>query len=173
MSIVSTVANYGGRIADYQTNTKQFYVSDIGTAVWIYKKPDGVYSNTVITPANQNYNVLVPKDLIVLGSINNPSDKNLKKNIQNIEEEMVDSILKLEPVKFQYNYEENGKTHYGLVAQDLEKIYPELVSTFMNESETETNHEYKTINYLELIPLMLSKMQKMQKEIDELKSKIA
>jgi hypothetical protein len=31
---------------------------------------------------------------------------------------------------------------------------------------------YKTVNYIELIPLLVSKMQDMQKEIDELKETI-
>jgi len=168
MSIISTVANYGGKVGDYQTDIKQFYVSDVGAAVWIYTKNNDMYSKPVISPANQNYNVLIPKDLIVLGSINNPSDSMLKKNIEQIDEKISDLIVELNPVKFNYIYEENSKTHYGLIAQETSKIYPELVSSYINEE----NNEYKTINYLELIPLMLSKMKKMQNEIDELKELI-
>uniref|UniRef100_A0A6C0EP75 Peptidase S74 domain-containing protein n=1 Tax=viral metagenome TaxID=1070528 RepID=A0A6C0EP75_9ZZZZ len=168
MSILSTVANYGGKVGDYQTDIKQFYVSDVGTAVWIYKKSHPYTSNPFITPANQNYNILIPKDLTVLGSINNPSDANLKKNIESIDNENIDSIFDLNPVKFNYNYEENGKTHYGFIAQDTEKVFPELVSSYINEEE----NEYKTINYLEIIPLLLSKMKKMQNEIDELKEQL-
>ena len=168
MSILSTVANYGGKVGDYQTDIKQFYVSDVGAAIWVYKKSTDYTTKPVITPANQNYNVLIPKDLTVLGSINNPSDTKLKKNIDSINDKKVDSIFELNPVKFNYNYEENEKTHYGFIAQDTESVYPELVSSYINDE----GNEYKTINYLEMIPLMLSKMQKMQSEIDELKEQL-
>ena len=47
------------------------------------------------------------------------------------------------------------------IAQELEQIYPELVQH--NDSLN-----CKTINYLELIPLIICKMQKMQTQIDEL-----
>lgn len=168
MSILSTVANYGGKVGDYQTDIKQFYVSDVGAAIWAYKKSADYTSAPLISPANQNYNVLIPKDLIVLGSINNPSDTKLKKNIESINEEKVDSIFHLKPVKFNYNYQENEKTHYGFIAQDTETVYPELVTSYTNDED----NEYKTINYLEIIPLMLSKMKKMQSEIDELKEQL-
>ena len=49
----------------------------------------------------------------------------------------------------------------------------------INESERQeilSKHSefgYKTINYVELIPLLVSKIQSMQKEIDDLKEKCA
>ena len=46
----------------------------------------------------------------------------------------------------------------------MEKIFPDLVS--------DEQLGYKTVNYIELIPLMLSKMKQMQTEIDSLKEKL-
>ena len=60
------------------------------------------------------------------------------------------------------NYFSDKKEHYGFVAQDVEKVFPLLVN--YNESI-----ECKTVNYIELIPLMINKMKKMQEEIDNLK----
>jgi hypothetical protein len=63
--------------------------------------------------------------------------------------------------KKRFEFKKDNKKHYGFIAQDIEKIYPELV----NNNEV----GYKTVNYIELIPLLLSKIKDMQKEIDNLK----
>ena len=36
--------------------------------------------------------------------------------------------MKLRPVTFRYNFDPRGATHYGLVAEEVEPLYPELVS---------------------------------------------
>ena len=103
---------------------------------------------------------MIKKDLIVEGSILNPSDIKLKKDVT----EIVNSeILNLTPVEFIFKLDKTSKKHYGFIAQDLEKIFPDLVS--------DNIRDYKTVNYLELIPIMLSKMKQMQEEIDSLKEK--
>jgi hypothetical protein len=161
MSSYSSVANYGGRESDIFQNIKQFVQAPQSQALWIYKKlPSGL---KVQTPANSQIPVYVSSDLYVNGSIYNTSDRNLKDNIEAIEEAKHIELKNLEPKVF--NYINNPKKkHYGFIAQEIEKIYPELVK----DSEL----GYKTVNYIELIPLLVLKINSMQKEIDELKNKI-
>ena len=133
-------------------------------------------SRTNISPANL-VDVYIPKDLIVQGSILNPSDLHLKENIELLSQDKsfdVNGVLKLWPVKYNYIQDTNKKLHYGLIAQDVEEYFPELVHT-TNRDETDkksTPAQTKSVNYIELIPIMLCKMQKMQKEIDMLKMAI-
>jgi hypothetical protein len=164
MSIISTVANYGGRVQDSQQGIKQFYVGLKGLT-WIYEKY--INNSTVITPSDKTKSVLINNDLIVTGSIYNTSDARLKENIVSIDSKNNSNndddndLFTLNPVIFSYKNDINKKKHYGFLAQDIEKVFPELV---------ENNYaEYKTVNYQELIPLMISKMKTMQKQIDELK----
>jgi hypothetical protein len=161
MSLVSTVANYGGKQPDNNQNTKQFIVGADSTS-WIYKRlPSGLL---VLTPSKQNIPVLINGDLYVNGSIYNPSDKNLKKNVKDVENNQFEGLLNLEPVEFIYKDDMKQKQHFGFIAQDFEKIYPELV--------TQNDYGYKSVNYIELIPLLVSKIQNQQKEIDDLKELI-
>jgi hypothetical protein len=157
----SNIANYGGRLSDNNTFVKQFVESISNIVVWIYKRlPSG---EILITTADKNKNVLIPKDLIVEGSIITPSDANLKKNIDNFSVEDSNHLFNLEPKKYNYKKDVSNQSHFGFIAQDVEKIYPELVSEKAG---------YKTINYIELIPILVSKMKTMQEEINELKEKI-
>jgi hypothetical protein len=162
MSIISTSANYGGKISDYQQNIKQFVVSGPSDAIWIYKRlPDGL---VVQTPGNQKTPILITSDLIVTGSLYNTSDVRLKSNITDISTAKMDDLFTLNPVIFNYTNDQTKKTHYGVLAQDVEKVFPELVENNM--------YGYKTVNYQELLPLMLAKMKNMQEQIVELKEKL-
>ena len=52
--------------------------------------------------------------------------------------------------------------HYGLVAQELKEIYPDLV--------VESQDGYLAINYLEIIPLLIRSVQELKAELDASKS---
>ena len=158
MSIISTVANYGGRINDFQQSVKQFVVGAPSTAIWIYKRlSDGLL---VQTPANNSIPVLIDNDLTITGSLYNTSDARLKENVREISTENMENLSTLNPIIFNFK-NNNKKIHYGFLAQDVEKKFPELVENNMLG--------YKTVNYQELIPLMLAKIKLIQEQIDELK----
>jgi hypothetical protein len=101
---------------------------------------------------------------VVIDSQYSSSDKNLKNNIVDIPEDKTNSLLDLNPTQFNFKLDTKKNIHYGFIAQDLEKIYPELVK------DSEKGH--RKVNYMELIPLIISKMKNMQNEIDELKNQL-
>jgi hypothetical protein len=159
MSIITTAANYGGRVVDNQQGVKQFYISGPSIASWIYKKLNG--GLLVQTPANSKIPVLINSDVIITGSIFNTSDQKLKDNITSIPRDHIDDIFTLNPILFTYRNDSMCKKHYGVLAQDVEKVFPNLVK--------EDITGFKTVNYQELLPLMLAKMKNMQEQIDEIK----
>jgi hypothetical protein len=177
MSIISTSANYGGRINDSQQNIKQFIVSSTSQVIWICKRlTNGLF---VQTPANQKYPVLINSDLILTGSLYNTSDERLKQNIKEITQDKIDDLFTLNPIIFNYKNDKTNKIHYGVLAQDVEKVFPELVEHYgvlaqdveevIPELVEDNMSRYKTVNYQELLPLMLAKIKNMQLQIDELK----
>jgi hypothetical protein len=164
MSLIGTVANYGGKQPDNSQNIKQFVVgiNSISTASWIYKTlPSGLQ---VQTPANAIKPVYISSDLYVNGSIYNTSDKIFKENIETMSKNKTMDILNLNPVEFTFKSDLNKKLHYGFIAQEVEQIYPELVK--------DSDLGYKTVNYIEFIPILVSKIKNMQNEIDNLKQQI-
>jgi hypothetical protein len=120
----------------------------------VYKKIEGI---KYLTPATKD-NVYIPKDLVVSGSIISPSDRALKQNIQDLTDDFCDRLLCVSPKQYTYVYDESQKARYGVIAQDIELLFPELVS----------GNGVKSVNYLELIPIIIVKMKKMQAEIDKL-----
>lgn len=128
-------------------------------------------------------------DVKVTGLINGVtvgnSDKRYKKNIAEIDsKKTIDNILSLSPVEYNLNqmyiqthkdsievetpvYDEKSqlftKKHYGLVAQDLQKIYPDLVY--------EDSNGYLSIEYTGLIPLLIQSIKELKNEVETLKTK--
>lgn len=159
MSIITSNANYGGRVDTQQGNIKQFYSSGSTIAEWIYKRLNN--GLLVQTPSNPKIPVLINSDVIITGSIFNTSDEKLKDNINKISEEQVNDLFTINPILFNYKNDKTSKKHYGFLAQDVEKVFPDLVKDDITG--------FKTVNYQEFIPLMLAKIKNMQGEIDELK----
>lgn len=90
------------------------------------------------------------------------SDKNLKKNIAPLQDSL-SKIQQLQGVSF--NWKDNNQPNVGLIAQDVEKVYPELVST-------NPKNGMKSVEYANLVSPLIEAVKAQQKEIDELKAEI-
>jgi hypothetical protein len=69
--------------------------------------------------------------------------------------------MKLRPVS--YNLKENGKGDFGVIAQDLEKVYPQLVSG---------GDGMKYVKYDGLIAPLISAIQELKQENDKLRERL-
>ncbi len=93
---------------------------------------------------------------IAAANFNSTSDISLKDNIQTIVNPL-DKIIKLNGVTF--NWKENQKPSIGVIAQELEKVLPELV----------TQGEVKSVNYNGIIGVLIEAIKELKKEIEDLK----
>lgn len=129
--------------------------------------------------------IVINGNMTGTGTNSYTSDMKLKKNIRPIEGAL-DKIMKMQPSLYEFKVGEFGTMelpngdHYGLIAQDLQKIYPELVieNDFLGEGR-EGNFKYLGINYQELTPIVIKAIQEQQsviqnqsQEIQWLKKKI-
>jgi len=168
MASIVKKSDYEGRRPDFNQSIKMFNYSNLNLVLWMYKK---VYGKVIITPEDQTNNVLIPKDLYVSGSINSTSDASIKENVVPISHEDCDKLLNLKPKQYNFIDDDEKKKHYGLIAQEVEETYPLLVGEFDDIDDQNNLFTTKTVNYMELIPIMICKMQKMQDQIDKLKRK--
>ena len=127
-------------------------------------------------------NLYVRADVVAYSTVIT-SDERLKKNVENLDN-VLDKLMQLRPVSFEWKDEtkRGDERVSGLIAQEVEEIFPELISESPNlgngldEEQDET--EYKHVRYNELIPYLTKGMQEQQqiinnqqKEIDDLKQK--
>jgi hypothetical protein len=108
------------------------------------------------------------------------SDKKLKNNIQN-EGDITSRIMQLRPVNYQLDqnragYSFSSKMQHGFIAQEMEKIFPELVTDIkhsITEGEKTRFEDIKGVNYIGLVSVLTRGMQEQQQKIVSQDEKIA
>lgn len=106
----------------------------------------------------------------------NTSDRNQKKDIKSLLNSAKEFIMKLKPVS--YVFKDGKRTHFGLIAQDVEETMTEMGMTDMDfgglcKDKKENSDEYTYgLRYEEFIAPLIKTVQMQQKEIDELKSEL-
>jgi trimeric autotransporter adhesin len=75
-------------------------------------------------------------------------------------------LWQLRPVSFRYKQDPTGERQYGLIAEEVAKVYPELVVR-------DNKGEIESVQYRELIPLMLNEMHQQQATLATLKAENA
>lgn len=212
MSIVSSVANYGGRQPNNTSYIKQFVTSATSLVEWIFVTTSGT---TYIEPSVTNKDIYIPQsmivngDLTVNGAFSNPSDARLKCDVCDLEDEKYNKLVgdlserlaELRPVSYYFkhdveackvnsniaignpDYSGGGNSNiaignpgatikteptrrYGLIAQEVQELFPELVT------KPGSPDEMLAVNYIELVPLLLAEMQKMNNQIKDLEIEV-
>jgi hypothetical protein len=130
------------------------------------------------------------RDTIWYGVLGNGSDLRLKKDIRNLDQNNIQKIRLLQAVKYKLRHpseladfnstisdttdieslmQDINSPKYtvdqiGLIAQDIQQVYPELVLT--------DEKGYLGVNYIGLIPVLVEAIKEQQNEIDNLKNEL-
>jgi len=156
------MANYGGKSPPLSAWQKEFSYGSPST--WNYSTTNG---QLLLKPINPKATVYIAGDLFVGGTINNPSDFHLKDNIEELSLSLTDNLMNLVPKKYTYKDDKKHKIRYGFIAQEVEELFPALVNT-VSTSVNDEEISIKSVNYLEMVPLLLLKIKDLQKQIDSL-----
>ncbi|MBC7934856.1 MAG: tail fiber domain-containing protein [Rhizobacter sp.] len=124
-------------------------------------------------------------NMTISGSYFSSSDRKIKKNIRPMEAAL-SKIMRLLPSTYEYKtdeYKMNLPTEKqnGLIAQEVQSIFPELVAEQTKPAEIDAatkavisgEMKFLSINYTGLIPVLVSGMQEQQQAIDSLKKELA
>ena len=174
---------YGGN-----TNTNGGTTTNLGVGVYGIGF-NGVYGQT--TNTTLGWAGYFTADLgcdgagYALGGWINASDRRLKSDIKKID----NALKKVSQLDGRFytittkssgtdgKIQQNSRQQYGVIAQDVEKIFPEMVTEKAIFSNTGDDTKYKTVEYTQLIPVLIEavkelnlKVDELQKEVDRLKS---
>ncbi len=79
--------------------------------------------------------------------------------------ELSDKLQQLRPVTFHYKGDPKGVQQYGLIAEEVDKVYPELVIR-------DDKGKIQGVRYEELAPMLLDELQKQQQKLAAQDAKI-
>jgi hypothetical protein len=192
MGFITTASGYGSTSIGYQTTAsgnsstaigKNTIASDFGSLVIGQYNLSGStvtnsateanYANTAFVIGNGTFsnaksdafkvmvngNTTVGNNLTVSGDIVVSSDARLKANIVSLGSTLA-KLLLIDGKR--YTMKKNGKQKIGVLAQDIQKVFPELVTT--------DDKDMLAVNYQGLVPVLINALKEQQSEIDELKN---
>jgi predicted acyltransferase (DUF342 family) len=146
----SGLTGIGATVADDTTTNQVFYPL-------LTQTTSGIVTSTKLSTTKLTFNPSTGTLTVV--DLNSTSDVNLKENIKTIENSLK-TVNSLRGVSF--DWRETGESSYGVIAQELEEILPELVS----QGET------KSVNYNGLIGVLIEAVKELSNELKELKKKV-
>ena len=101
---------------------------------------------------------------VIAYSTTTASDENLKKDITTV----TDAVAKVEALKgVTFTWKKNDNTSAGVIAQDVEKVLPQVVKTVSNPS----GDEYKAVNYGGLTSILIEAIKDLSARVKVLEAK--
>jgi len=88
------------------------------------------------------------------------SDIRMKDNVNDINQTDVDKLLQLNSKSYNYIDDDSKRQRFGFIAQDVEKLYPDMVRDGANGM--------KSLNYDDIIPLTVENIKNINKKINSL-----
>jgi len=119
----------------------------------------GVHRGSGFADTEEAVRISSNRNLVVSGTVTANSDEKLKENIKTIENAL-EKVKNLRGVEF--DRKDSGEHQIGVIAQEVEKIIPEVVY----------GDETKSVAYGNLIGLLIEAIKEQQKEIDKLKNSL-
>ena len=177
----NTTASSNIGVYGYSTNNAYFNIGVQGGSDFTGSSNTnfGVYGSA--SNGGTNYAGYFNGDVTVTGTFTNPSDQQLKTNIEPMQGAL-NQVLGLKVKSYRYaspkaSFHLPAGKQFGFLAQDMESVFPELVSRQKHvyvspEGQGVESFEYKAINYIGLVPVLTKAIQEQQMQIDELKKQL-
>ena len=144
----SGLTGAGSTVFDDTTTNQEFFPLFTATT-------SGTITASGISTSKLTYNPSTGAMTAV--DFNSTSDINLKENIHTVGNAL-EITEQLRGVSF--DWKETGRSSYGVIAQELEAVLPELVK----------QGEVKSVNYNGIIGVLIEAIKELKKEIEDLKN---
>jgi len=147
---------FSGALSGNASTASQVYVTNTTSGTYYVNFSSSGSANRDIRNATSlSYNATTDV-------LSNTSDERLKENIEIISNP-IEKVQQLRGVTF--DWKKNGAASVGVIAQDVEKVLPQLVTT-----DDETG--YKSVGYANMVAVLIEAVKEQQTQIEELKAKV-
>jgi hypothetical protein len=92
------------------------------------------------------------------------------KNIINPISNVLNKVCELNPIFYSWKNDESNQIKMGLIAQDVYKLFPEIVDVPKTEFNEKGNINYWGLNYGDMTPLLIQAIKELKAELDILKN---
>ena len=160
MGYYTTASDYGSLVVG-QYNSSGSYVtnsaSQFSTANTAFVIGNGLYDDR-----SDALTVLFDGTTTIAGDLSINSDARLKANIISLGSTLA-KLLQIDGKTYTMKKDENKKQKIGVLAQDIEKVFPELVSE---------SNGVKSVNYQGLVPVLINALKEQDSKMKEQEARI-
>jgi hypothetical protein len=161
MTILNQSSSGAGIYIDARNTSDAAYISSSPSIYYHYYADNQsvikfyVLNNGDVRNANNSYGAI--------------SDERIKENIVDASPKLSD-LLKVKIRNYNLIDDDNKTKQIGVIAQELEKIFPGMVS---EEYQKVTDTTIKTVKYSVFVPMLIKAIQEQQAQIEELRKIIS
>jgi hypothetical protein len=166
-------AGEAGGICLDQDSVNVYGSSDLGTTFRVIDKDSDVVTFEML---QTSWNGVFRGDVIAYGSMSSISDKRIKENIEPYEN-VLDRLCTLGV--YSYNKitapkHKRDKKEIGVIAQEMQVAFPELVETEKVDKPEDANglEEILTVDYEHLTAILLQSVKELREEVNQLKERL-
>ena len=106
------------------------------------------------------------------GNVTAFSDEKLKDNVETIHDPL-QKVLSIRGVTFtRKDLLDKTKKHIGVIAQEIEKVLPEVVDSSLDHDSDGNPIEIKTVAYANIVSVLIEAIKEQNKEIENLKERV-
>jgi hypothetical protein len=169
LELVNTGGTGDGNVAAMSFHCSGYY------AMHLHLRHDGYFGAGGWSASTWRWYVnMTNGDMTAVGNVTAYSDIRLKEEIEPLQNSL-EKLMQINGVSFRWKdlpevVGHPGKKDFGIIAQEVEKVFPEVVHESAHESPD--GDSYKTVAYDKLVPVLLEAIKEQQKQIDDLKKEV-
>jgi len=145
------------------TDSWQLQKTRIGRTDYI--DADRIAARHLVVADISNSGVLLVAGNVTAQAFHTHSDASLKDNVTTISGAL-ESVGQLRGVQYNFISDASAVTHRGVIAQELEVVYPEMVGTIPGS-------EKKSVAYMELIGVLIEAVKELSGRVSTLETEVA
>ena len=163
-----TTLNLTGKIAPasvecftFDTDNSNFNIT------FAYNGATYMYYNVIEDRVDFNKHISTGTNNVYCNALFETSDKRLKENIEDVDEDCSDIVRKINVKTFNMKGDDQKKNHIGFIADELQDLLPKKF-----EGVVDKNGEYLGVNYGKMTAVLIKALQETLTKVEHLESSV-
>ena len=163
-----TTLNLTGKIDTLEVECFSFNTDNtLANITFAYDNTTYMYYNRIDNRFDYNVHISTGVNNVYCNALFETSDKRLKENIEDVDEDCSDIVRKINVKTFNMKGDEQKKNHIGFIADELQELLPKKF-----EGVVDKNGEYLGVNYGKMTAVLIKALQETLNKVEHLESRL-
>ena len=166
--MVGSTLSLTGKIDPLEVECFSFNTDNTNASItFAHNNTTYMFYNWIENRFDYNVNVSTGTNNVYCNDLFETSDKRLKENIEDVDEDCSELVKKINVKTFNFKSDDKKKNHIGFIADELQEILPEKFESIVDKS-----NEYLSVNYGKMTAVLMKALQEEMAKTEYLESKL-